>query len=277
MAALSAARLGHEVTLYEAGPQLGGQLDLAGAPPGREEFAVLARDLSSQVAAAGVKVMLGLKVDARLLQELAPERVILASGGQPQSPAIPGSDLPHVIQAWDLLRGKVKAGRRVVIIGGGAVGIEAALLLAEEGTLPAETLKFLLVHRAEDPEELYRLATRGSRQVTIVELLDKLGGNFGRTTRWTMLQDLERFGVTTRTQTQVQAITAAGVEICGPEGTTLLPADSVVLAVGTRPTNDLEAVCAELGIPCTLVGDAHRPAMVFDAIHQGFRAGREVA
>jgi 2,4-dienoyl-CoA reductase (NADPH2) len=276
-AAIAAARQGHRVVLYEAGARLGGQLELAGAPPGRQEFAVLARDLARQVAEAGVEVVLGCPVDADLLQTLAPDWVILATGGRPLKPPIPGSDLPHVVQAWDLLQGKAQTGSQVVVIGGGAVGVESALLLAEQGTLAADVLKFLLVHRAEEPEELYRLATTGCKQVTIVEMLDRLGGNFGKTTRWTMLQDLKRYGVVSRTGARVEAITAEGVMLAGASGPELLPADTVVLAAGTRAENSLQDVCTELGIPCRVIGDAGKPAMVFDAVHQGHRSGNEVA
>lgn len=272
-AALMATAAGHDVSLFEQAPQLGGQLRLAGAPPGRKEFAVMADDLVRQLKIAGVRTVLDCRVDTELLEREKPDRVVLASGGVPAVPPIPGADLPHVVQAWDLLAGKAIAGQRVVVIGGGAVGIETALLLAEEGSLPAETLKFLLVHGAETPERLKRLATRGSREVTVVELLDKLGGNFGRTTRWTMLQDLERCAVACRTGVRVTRIVPEGVMVAGESGEELLPADHVVLAVGTLPEQPLRTTLDKLGIPCRVVGDAKRPAMVFDAMHQGYLAG----
>jgi 2,4-dienoyl-CoA reductase (NADPH2) len=106
--------------------RLGGQLFLAGAPPGRQEFTVLAEDLSQQLVDLNVKVVLNQTVDAELLGMEAPDRLVLATGGEPIAPPIPGAALPHVVQAWDVLAKKQATGKRVVIIGGGAVGVETA-------------------------------------------------------------------------------------------------------------------------------------------------------
>lgn len=275
-AAIAAAERGHRVTLHESGGHLGGQLLLAGAPPGREEFLELAADLERQLELSGAAVVLHSTVDDLFLQDNQPDALILATGGLPIKPLIPGAELPHVAQAWDVLTENVVPGRRVVIIGGGAVGIETALLLAEKGTLSGEAIKFLLVHGAESPEELYGLATRGSKDVTVIEMLDELGTNFGKSTRWGMMQDVERYGVKTRSNARVIEITADYVRIeCGNQSEDI-PADSVVLAVGTRAHNPLQNLAVTSGIAFRTVGDADRPAMVFDAIHQGFTAGREI-
>jgi 2,4-dienoyl-CoA reductase-like NADH-dependent reductase (Old Yellow Enzyme family) len=275
-AAVAAANRGHRVTLHEKSMRLGGQLLLAGAPPGREEFLELAKDLQRQVERAGVTVVLNSIVDDSVVAAHAPNAVIIASGGQPITPAIPGADLPHVVQSWNVLAGTATTGKRVVVIGGGAVGIETALLLAEKGTLSGDALKFLLVHGAEQPENLYALATKGSKDVIVIEMLDELGKNFGRSTRWGMMQDVERYGVKTRAKAGVLEITAACVRIEAGGQVEEIPADSVVLAVGTRPCNDLQWNIAGSGMTLRVVGDAVRPAMVFDAIHEGFNAGREI-
>lgn len=275
-AAIAAAERGHRVTLFERGERLGGQLHLAGAPPGREEFRELADDLARQLALVGVRVVLGREADEALFAGERPDAVILATGGEPVVPPIPGADFPHVVQAWDILAGKARAGRRVVIIGGGAVGVETALFLAEKGTLTGEALKFLLVHGAESPEELLGLAVRGSREVTVIEMLDDLGRNFGKTTRWGMLQDVERYGVASRLAARVLAISPTGVTIEVDGTTTAIPADTVVLAVGTKPYDPLREMVERRGIPCRVVGDAARAAMVFDAVHEGFAAGAGV-
>ncbi len=275
-AAIAAAARGHRVTLVERCGRLGGQLLLAGAPPGREEFRGLAHDLEQQVARAGVTVRLDVDVDREFLITAAPDAVILATGGIPVTPAIPGVELPHVCQAWDILTGKATVGQRVMVIGGGAVGIETALLLAEKGTLSGEALKFLLVHEAESPEALYTLATRGSKEVTVIEMLDELGSNFGKSTRWGMMQDVARYGVGTRTASRVVAIDSRFVRIESNGRIEEIPVDSVVLAVGTRSLNPLQEHVTALGLPFRVVGDAETPAMVFDAMHQGFLAGREI-
>lgn len=275
-AAIAAAARGHRVTLHESGNHLGGQLLLAGAPPGRDEFLELASDLERQVELSGATVIFNSNVDERFLEESRPDAVILATGGRPITLPILGVGLPHVVQAWDVLTDSVSTGKRIVIIGGGAVGIETALLLAEKGTLSGEALKFLLVHGAENVEDLYGLATHGSKDVTVIEMLPELGKNFGKSTRWGMMQDVERYGVKTRTTARVIEITADCVRIACDDKVEEIPADSVVLAVGTKAHNPLQEKLAARGIPFQVVGDARNPAMVYDAVHQGFNAGRDI-
>jgi 2,4-dienoyl-CoA reductase (NADPH2) len=272
-AAAGAAERGHQVTIFERSERLGGQLHLAGAPPGREEFIELAHDLSRQLAVHGVSVVLNREVDAALLDEVKPDTVVLATGGASVIPPIPGAKLGHVVQAWDVLSGNIYTGRRVVVIGGGAVGIETALFLAEKGTLSGQALKFLLVHEAESPDNLYGMAVRGTKEVTVIELIDELGKNFGKTTRWGMLQDVERFGIRTRTSARALEITADYVRVESTVGTEEIPADTVVLAVGTKAFNPLQEIAAMKGIPFHVAGDAVTPGTVFDAIHQGFAVG----
>ncbi len=275
-AAISAAERGHRVTLHESGGHLGGQLLLAGAAPGREEFLELAANLKRQLELSQVTVVLDSLIDDQFFKNNSPDAVILATGGLPVTPPIPGADLPHVVQSWDVLTASVPIGRRVAVIGGGAVGIETALLLAEKGTLSGEALKFLLVHGAETVEDLYGLATRGTKKVTLIEMLDELGKNFGKSTKWGMMQDLERFGVKTHSTARVIEITADFVRIEKSGEIEDIPADTVVLAVGTRSFNPLQDVVAARGITFKVVGDAVRPAMVFDAVHEGFKAGCEI-
>lgn len=275
-AAIAAAEVGHKVRLHEQGMRLGGQLHLAGAAPGRGEFLVFAEDLAARLGRYNVEVTLGRKVDKEFIEGEQPDCLILATGGKPISPKIPGMDGDHVVQAWDVLAGEAVTGMKVAVIGGGAVGVEAALYLAEQGTLSGEEIKFLLINGATSPEKLYKLATSGTREVTIIEMVDNLGSNFGKSTRWGMLQDVGRFGVKSALQAKVVEITESGVRIEEGEKQLEVQADTVVLAVGTRVNNPLEDMAKELGIDFRVVGDALKPATVFEANHQGYNAGRSV-
>ncbi len=275
-AAVAAAGAGHRVVLHEKGTRLGGQLRLAGTPPGRGEFLVLADDLERQLAAAGVRVVHNSAIDRELLEKERPEVLILATGGKPIVPPIAGVDLPHVAQAWEILDGSRQAGIRVAVLGGGAVGIETALFLAEEGTLSGDELKFLLLHGAEKPEALARLATEHLRAITVIEMTNSLGANFGKTTRWGMLQDVVRYGIVPRLQARVVEITPAGLRYELAGRIEELQVDTVVLAVGTMACNPLQQAADKLGLDCRVVGDAAAPGTVFEASHQGYQAGRSI-
>jgi 2,4-dienoyl-CoA reductase (NADPH2) len=275
-AAIAASDRGHQVTIFEKGDELGGQLYLAAAPPGREEFAELAYDLETQVYYRNIDICLNQIVDEALIDEEKPDHIILATGAMPMKPPIPGVELPHVVQAWDVLAGQVYTGNRVVIIGGGAVGVETALKLAEKGTLSGDILKFLLVNKAETPEVLYEMATKGTKQITILEMIDKIGKDFGKTTRWGMLQDVTRYGVESKVTAKALGITPSGIKIETADGVEEIPADTVVLAAGSRSINDLAATIEAKGIACDIIGDAKNIGMAFDAIHQGFKAGMSI-
>lgn len=275
-AALAAFERGHDVTLYESSDRLGGQLYLAAAPPGRAEFAELAKDLATQVAVKNIRVMLKTQVDEALIDAEQPDAVILATGAKPLEPPIPGINLPHVVQAWDILSGKAHAGKKVVVIGGGAVGVETSILLAEKGTLSAEAVRFLLVNRAEDPETIYHYAVKGTKEVVLLEMTDDIGKDIGRSTRWAMLQEMDRIGVRSDISTKALEITETGVTVETKTGVEEIPADTVVIAAGARIENSLEDMLQKKGVRFITAGDAKQIALALDAIHQGFAAGRSI-
>ena len=275
-AALGAKQRGHNVALYEKEGGMGGQLFLAACPPGRDEFAELAWDLANQVYDNDITVELDQVVDGDLIDKEKPDHIILATGAVPLTPPIPGADLPHVVQAWDVLSQQAFTGKRVVIIGGGAVGVETALFLAEKGTLSAEALKFLFVNQAESPEVLYEMATRGTKDITIIEMLDVIGKDFGKSTRWGMLQDVKRYNITPLSGAKALEITPKGLKIESSQGIEDIPADTIVLAAGSKSENSLIDIIKARNIPCDVVGDAHSIGMAFDAVHKGYAAGMNI-
>ncbi len=269
-AALRASEKGHKVRLWEKSSYLGGQIFLAAAPPGREEFAVLAKDLARQVFKSQVQLQLNKEATLQEVTKQNPDQIILATGARPLSLHIPGIDLPHVYGAWEVLLDKCYTGRDVAIIGGGAVGVQTALQQANKGTIPAEALKFLLLNRVEDCEHLRKLARKGSKNIVLLEMREKIGKDIGKSTKWSMMQDLRRFGVKTKTRAKALQITEQGVKVSTRKEETTLPADSVIIAAGSTPYNPLQAGLQEKGFTCHSAGDANQIGLAFDAIHQGF-------
>lgn len=275
-AAIAASDRGHDVSLYEKDIRLGGQLYLAAAAPGRSEFAAFAEDLASQVEHSNIKLYLNTEIDGQIIDREKPDHIILATGAHPITLPIPGVELSHVVQAWDVLSNKAYTGKEVIIVGGGAVGVETALFLAEKGTVSGDTLKFLLVNHAEDCESLYEIATHGTKHILVLEMLDKIGRDFGKTTRWTMLKDLSTFGIDSRTGAKAVQITESGIIIETEKGQEELFADTIVLAAGSKSENQLASVIKKKKIPFTVIGDAKSIGMAFDAVHQGFEAGLNI-
>jgi 2,4-dienoyl-CoA reductase (NADPH2) len=275
-AALTAHSRGHHVVIYESSDRVGGQLHLAAAPPGREEFVQFARDLETQIILQKIPIVFGTALDEALIQQEKPDTVILATGAIPIVPPIPGIDLPHVVESWDVLQDKVLTGKRVAIIGGGAVGVETALFLAEKGTLSAEAVKFLLVNKAQDPETLFEMATRGTKEITLIEMLDKVGKDIGKSTKWGMMQDLGRYHVNTMTNSKVIKITPTGLTIEQEGNGHDIAADTVVVAAGSASNAPLESALKKMGVDYRVIGDAQKVAMAFDAVHQGYQTGLEI-
>lgn len=280
--ATAAALSGHIVTLYEKSDGLGGQLNLAGALDERREFTTLIDSLSTQAKKAGVNIYTNAEVNSAIVKKERPDVVIIATGGAPIKPDIPGAYGNNVVQAWDVLSGKADVGERVVVIGGGAVGIEAATYIAKIGTINPETLQFLFLSKAEDIDTLWELSTKGIKKVTIIEMLPRLAADIGMSTRWVGLQMLRRYGVKAKTSTKVKEITSEGVivepDFTGRQNgmTELISCDTVVLAVGTQSNNTLEAELRNITAKTIVIGDAKTPRKAYEAIHEGFDSAREI-
>lgn len=275
-AARTAAERGHRVTLWEKSLRLGGQLNLASVPPGREEFNTVIEYYGNALNRLGVQVKLGKKANVESIKAFGADVVVVATGATPITPPVEGVNGPNVVQAWDVLAGSAVTGKRVAIIGGGAVGCETAMLLAQKGTINAQTLHFLALNDAEDWETLKHLATRGVKEVTVVEMQKAAGADIGISSRWVILQEIKRYGINVFAKAKALRITAEGVVLDAAGEEKLLEADTVVLAVGSRPVNELAAKVKEQLPAAYVVGDAAAPKKALEAIYQGFLAGCEI-
>jgi 2,4-dienoyl-CoA reductase (NADPH2) len=175
-----------------------------------------------------------------------------------------------------MLAGKVCAGRNVVIIGGNAVGLETALFLANQGTLSAEALHFLTIHRAETPEALSDLLNKGNKNVTVVEMTERTGQDIGASTRWIVKAELRRLGVTVKSGTTAVRIIPEGLEVETEDGSDFLPADFIVIAAGSKSENHLIVDSKDLVPEYYTVGDANHPRNALFAIREGFLTGLKI-
>ncbi len=274
-AAITAAERGHRVVLWEAAPRLGGQVAWYHEATEKPDFASIPAWQAATLAELGVEVRLGAPADLEAVVALGPDKVILASGARQAHPPIPGADLPHVTGAWEVLTRQVRPRGRVVVIGGGAVGLETALYVARLGALTPEQTYFLTLFKGEAPETLARLVAEGSHQVTVLEMLPKIGQGIGRSTRWIVFGKLKRFGVKPHTKAQVKAIEPEGVRAVIDGAERLIPAETVILATGSKPRDELLAGLKARGLAVSVVGDAGGAGSVLKSIAQGFQAGAE--
>lgn len=275
-AALVASLKGHQVTLCEKSEKLGGQLPYVAAPSDRRKFNLFENYLIHQMEKHGIDVRLNCDMTSDEILASNPDAVVLATGALPIVPDIPGVDLPHVHGAWDVLMDRKAVGKEVVVIGGGATGCETALFLAEKGTLSPEALHYLFVKEAEDVETLREMATKGVKGVTIVEMLPKMGRDIGAATRWSILQDLRRFGVKLITGAEAMAIEKEAVVIFREGRKEHLSCDSVILALGSKSHNPLEVELRKKLQDVHVIGDAKGPRKALDAVHEGFDVGYQI-
>jgi len=266
---------GHDVSLYESKETLGGQLNLAAVPPGKEEFANIIDYMYGQLKNLGVKVFLGQSVSHSIVEEAAPDAVLVSTGVLPAVSDIRGVDGKNVYTANEVLTGKAEIGRKIVIIGGGAIGCETALYLAMKGTTTPDAAVFLSSYGALDPESAMNL-TRKGKDITIVEMLKKVGKDVGKTSLWVMRKRLKDQGVKIVTEARVEEITKEGVRIEKGNSRTILEADTVVLAVGAKSNNKLYEELQGKVQELYAIGDCKEPRKAMDAIYEGAVIGRKI-
>jgi NADPH-dependent 2,4-dienoyl-CoA reductase/sulfur reductase-like enzyme len=246
--ALAAAQRGHQVTLIEKDQRLGGQLNIAALPPNKGDILPWLNYLKNQLTKAGVEIRLNTEATPELVVEEKPEAVIIAQGGIPLKPDIPGIDGTNVVTAQEVLSGRAPTGQNIVIIGGGLVGCETGHYLAEKG-----------------------------KRVVIVEMLKRMASEMGPMVRRRLMDGLKKHGVTMLTEAKCQEISEAGVTVTDGSGQkNLLPAETIVLAVGYRENDGLFKKLEGRVPEIYLVGDGLEPKGIMEAARDGYLAALTV-
>jgi 2,4-dienoyl-CoA reductase (NADPH2) len=271
--ALTARQRGHNVTLFEKDSKLGGQINMIESVPGKEAFGNATASLSNRMKKAGVKVVLNTILTAKKIERDKPDVLVVASGAKPAGINVPGIDGPKVCYAWDVLDGSVsEIGKRVVIIGGGAIGCETALFVANLDVLNDQSFAFLVYHKADDFDRLRKQLYRSSRKITILEVADRMAGNVGVSTRWSLLKNLRLLGVELRSGVRITNIEEDVVIIETETGTEFISADTIIIAVGSQSVNDLARDLKIVGTEVIMIGDSREPRRITDAVREGFDA-----
>jgi len=245
-AARVAALRGHEVTLWEKSNALGGNLIPASTPDFKQDYRRLINYLSTQIKKLGVAIEFNKEATLEQIQKMKPEVVFIATGSTPIIPEIPGVEKAKVITASDALLGRTEIGESVVVIGGGLVGCETALYLAQKG-----------------------------KKLTILEILDNVASDVIAANRMHLLKLLADTNVRILTETSIAEIMDNSVVIVNKYvKRSKLENDTVVLAVGSKPNKGLKETLKDKAPEIYFIGDCVEPRKVINAIWEGFRFAR---
>ncbi|WP_164039590.1 FAD-dependent oxidoreductase [Serratia marcescens] len=278
--ATTAASRGHQVTLFDAAEQIGGQFNIAKQIPGKEEFHETLRYFRRQLALCEVTVRLGVKVEAADLSEF--DEVILACGIVPRTPDIPGIGHAKVLSYLDVLRDKKPVGQRVAIVGAGGIGFDTAEYLSQHGVSSSlDQAEFNREWGIDGRlEQRGGLAVQGpqapqaARQIYLLQRkTSKVGEGLGKTTGWIHRASLAMRGVKMLNSVSYRLIDDEGLHITRAEQDSCLPVDTVVICAGQEPRRELQQPLLAMGKTVHLIGGADVAAELDArrAIDQGTR------
>jgi 2,4-dienoyl-CoA reductase (NADPH2) len=259
--AVSAAERGHDVTLFDAASEIGGQLNVARKVPGKQEFDETLRYFRTQLDWHGVDIRLNTLVTAADVDGF--DEVVVATGVTPRTPEIPGVDHPSVVGYLDVLRDGAPVGDRVAILGAGGIGFDVAEFLTDGGDKAHEDPATYFRQWGVDMD--YRgpgglAAPERPAPPRTVHLLQrktsKVGAGLGKTTGWIHRTELKQRGVTMVPGARYDRIDDAGLHITVGEESTVLEVDTIVLCTGQEPRRGLYEELLAAGRSTHLIGGA---------------------
>jgi 2,4-dienoyl-CoA reductase (NADPH2) len=251
-AATVAAERGHQVTLFEAAEQIGGQFNIAMRIPGKEEFRETVRYFKHRLQRTGVEVKLNQRVSREQLEALGFDDIIVATGVSPRQLRIPGIEHPMVLSYLDVLQGKVAVGKRVAVIGAGGIGFDLCEFLLHDSKLP---LPISIAHWMDewgvDPLAAESGGLRPPEPVTPlreIHLLQrkqsKVGAGLGKTSGWVHRSVMQRNRVQMLAGVDYQRIDNQGLHIGVGGENRLLAVDNVVICAGQESLHELVPAAA---------------------------------
>jgi len=282
--ATSAAERGHEVTLFDAADEVGGQFNVAKQVPGKEEFYETIRYFSRRIEQTGVNLQLNTKVDVAQLNDGDYDEVVLATGISPRVPPIPGIESDKVLGYLDVLTAKKPVGKKVAVIGAGGIGFDVSEYLSHEGEATSQNIEAFMKEWGVDMTLQARGGIEGveaqvpdsPREVFLLQRKEsKVGGGLGKTTGWIHRTGLINKGVKMIPGCEYLKIDTDGLHIRVGDHTRVLDVDNIILCAGQESKRDL---VDGLKKPHHLIGGADL-ASELDAkraIDQGTRLAAEI-
>jgi len=287
-AACTAAQRGHRVTLFDAGSEIGGQLNLAKTIPGKMEFYEMLRYYRSQLDKYAIDVRLNTAVTAAALTQQGFDEVIVATGIEPRIPDIAGLEHPSVLTYLQALGNPAAVGKRVAILGAGGIGFDVAVLLSQDthhdGISAEQRSDAFLRHWGVDTS----LATPGAlapdgpqfpRAARDIFMLQRkpsaLGKSLGMTSGWAIRAELALSGTQFIAGATYVKIDDAGLHYRSDGEEQLLAVDNIIICTGQEPSNHLYRELTDLGVNAHLIGGAReaRELDALGAIEQGLQQG----
>lgn len=246
-AALTAAGRGHHVILCEKSGELGGALKAEQGIPFKKDLYDFIGTKARQLEKVGVQIRLNTEVTPALAEEVAPDALIVAVGTAPVIPPIPGIDGSNVISANDLFARRHEVGQKVVVLGGGLVGCETAVHLAQEG-----------------------------RDVTVVEMLPDVCLDANGRYRPLLIAELQKAVACRPGLRAVRVLEDALVTVDSDGNEITFKADTIILAAGQRPLRDVADSLRDCAPEVIELGDVVKPAQVTQAVFRGHFAALDI-
>lgn len=282
-AATIAAERGHEVHLYEAKAEIGGQFNMAKVIPGKEEYAETVRYYGRMIEVHGVHLHLNTPADISLLKSGGFDEVIIATGVTPRRVDFEGANHPKVLDYAEVLYDKKPVGDKVAIIGAGGIGFDMAEFLAHQGESPSMNVEEYMKEWGVDmayekpgantipkpspsPREIYLLKRSTGKH----------GKGLGKTTGWIHRASLAMKQVNMLANVEYQKVDDEGLHISVNGDSKVLTVDHVVICAGQEPLRELHLQLDEMGITSHLIGGA-KEAAELDAERAIYEAAHLVA